>query len=59
MQLIDLMQFHLLINSRKKYTVIVLVNQLVSTFFIFSFEGEGEGQSESYLNLVFCQTSNF
>jgi hypothetical protein len=40
-------------------TVIVLVNQLVSTFFTFSFEGEGVDQSESYVNLVFCETSNF
>ena len=37
-------------------TVIIVVNQLVSTFAIFSFEGEGVGQSESYVNLVFYQT---
>jgi hypothetical protein len=34
-------------------TVIILFNQLVSTFTTFSFEGEGMGQSENYVNLVF------
>jgi hypothetical protein len=46
--------FQLRINSRKNI-VTILVNQLVSTFVIFSFEGEGVGQSENYMyvNLVF------
>ena len=31
----------LIVKKKKIYTVIILVNQLVSTFVIFSFEGEG------------------
>jgi hypothetical protein len=39
--------------------VIILDNQLVSTFVMFSFEGEGVGHIENNVKLVFCQTSNF